>query len=267
VICTFTLEGESEMAQESLRHGLAYESIRKWIRCGNWRCGPAWPLLLVTVLVCGGALAQESGRRGPVVNVRDFGATGDGVTADGAAIEKAVDHLNALPESARPTLLFPPGRYLITGSSNFAEPATKQGVKAINHDNVTILAWGAELRVPASYCWQRTTVGGDERDHFAQGILANGRNLTLRGGVLNGNLENRPVIRGPAVAGYGGDEMGLRINAPGARIFGSVFQGWGTDCCYVTAQAEFLDCTFERGRRLGVAVVAGRDVEIQSSFA
>jgi len=39
-------------------------------------------------------------------------------------------------------------------------------VKTIQHDNVTILVSGAELRVPAQYRWERTKVGGDERDAF-----------------------------------------------------------------------------------------------------
>jgi hypothetical protein len=198
---------------------------------------------------------------GVVVNVHDFGATGDGVTEDGAAIERAVDHLNALPDAARPTLLFPPGSYIITGSSDFSEVGTTEGVKAITHANVTVLAWGAELRVPDTYRWERTTVGGDERDHFAQGLRAEGRNFTLYGGVLNGNLENREVLRGPTVAGYGGAEIGLRLQAPGARVFGTVSQGWGTDCCYVSDRAELFDCVFERGRRLGAAVVV-RDLDI-----
>ena len=51
----------------------------------------------------------------------------------------------------------------------------KQGVKAISHDNVTLEAWGAELRVPPDYRWQRTAVGGDENDRFAQGFYANER--------------------------------------------------------------------------------------------
>ncbi len=228
-------------------------------------CTPGlFTLLLTAAIGCSTVPTTQGDGREVLVNVRDFGAVGDGVTKDGGAIEKAVDYLNALPASVRPTLLFPPGTYIITGSSNLSAALTRQGIKRIQHDNVTILAWGAELRVPDDYRWQRTAVGGDEQDHFSQGFLVDGRNLTLRGGVLNGNLENRTVVRGPAVAGYGGDEMGLRINAPGARIFGTVFKGWGTDCAYVMAQAEFVDCTFERGRRLGVAVVVSEHNEVSA---
>jgi hypothetical protein len=197
----------------------------------------------------------QSAPEAPLINVRDFGAVGDGVTEDGVAIQRAVEALNALPEHMRPTLLFPPGTYVITGSDNFSEMGTREGIAEITHANVTVLAHGATLTVPDDYHWERTTVGGDERDHFAQGIFALGANFTMHGGVLDGNLQNREVRRGPRVAGYGGSEMGLRIGAPGARIHGVVLRNWGTDCCYVSAQAEFHDCTFEGGRRLGVAVV------------
>ena len=46
-------------------------------------------------------------------------------------------------------------------------------------------------------------------------------------------------------------------------MFGTVFKGWGTACTYVTARAEFFDCTFERGHRLGVALVVSEENEIE----
>ena len=95
-------------------------------------------LFLTVGVVCSAASSGENGGKDVVVNVRYFGALGDGVTKDGRAIEEAVDYLNALPQSFRPTLLFPPGTYIITGSSNFSASAMKQGVKTIEHDNVTI---------------------------------------------------------------------------------------------------------------------------------
>lgn len=53
--------------------------------------------------------AVESRRSGaPVLNVRDFGARGDGVTPDSASIQKALDAAG----SASGTVYFPPGRYL-----------------------------------------------------------------------------------------------------------------------------------------------------------
>jgi len=54
---------------------------------------------------------------GEVVNVLDFGAVGDGVTNDTAAIQAAINYVNALPQQPKkPTVYFPSGRYLITST-------------------------------------------------------------------------------------------------------------------------------------------------------
>jgi len=48
------------------------------------------------------------------VSVKDFGAVGDGVTDDTAAIQLAVDYLNTVSATSPASLVFPSGRYLIT---------------------------------------------------------------------------------------------------------------------------------------------------------
>jgi len=48
---------------------------------------------------------------GPIVNVRDFGAAGNGTTDDTAAIRSAI---SAVPEGG--TVFFPLGTYLVTGN-------------------------------------------------------------------------------------------------------------------------------------------------------
>lgn len=67
----------------------------------------------------------EAGQASPeaefVVNVRDFGAIGDGTTDDAPAINTAIAHLRALEKSIDgfpfgPKLLFPTGRYFVKSS-------------------------------------------------------------------------------------------------------------------------------------------------------
>lgn len=75
----------------------------------------------VCILLAGGTASQEVGSQiaesppaaAPVVlNVRDFGATGDGQSLDTAAIKKAVTTAAA---NGGGTVLFPPGKY-VTGT-------------------------------------------------------------------------------------------------------------------------------------------------------
>jgi hypothetical protein len=55
-------------------------------------------------------------RLNDVINVKDFGATGDGVTDDGAEIQAAIDYAYSLNTSIFRTglpVFFPPGVYVI----------------------------------------------------------------------------------------------------------------------------------------------------------
>lgn len=56
-------------------------------------------------------------RFGDVVNVKDFGATGNGSTDDRAAIQSAIDYVEAIGnEYKRPEIVFPQGTYVINSS-------------------------------------------------------------------------------------------------------------------------------------------------------
>lgn len=75
-------------------------------------------LFLVGLASCGQELAAPlppppSAPEGPRLNVRDFGARGDGVADDTAAIQAAI---NAAPNSQNSTIYFPAGVYI---SNNF----------------------------------------------------------------------------------------------------------------------------------------------------
>jgi hypothetical protein len=66
-----------------------------------------------SITATGGSAARSLAERfGDVVNVKDFGATGNGTTDDSAAIQAAVNAALAKPHSAQ-TVFFPPGRFLI----------------------------------------------------------------------------------------------------------------------------------------------------------
>jgi hypothetical protein len=196
------------------------------------------------------------------VSVKDFGATGDGVTSDQNAINLAITYINGISGTNPVSLLFPAGKYVVTGGANLATTGVLQGLDVITRDNVTVIAFGAELIVQASFFWRRTQIGGGDQDQFARGIIVDGAGFKMYGGVLNGNLRNRVINRGPSPDGYGGNEFGLRINGSGARVYDVIVKEWGTDCAHITkSDFQAVNCEFIGARRLSCAVVVTENAD------
>lgn len=55
-----------------------------------------------------------------IINVKDFGAIGDNVADDTAAIQLAVNYLNTVSATLPATLIFPSGRYRVTNEIDFS---------------------------------------------------------------------------------------------------------------------------------------------------
>ena len=62
---------------------------------------------------------------GSAVNVKDFGAVGDGVTDDTAAIQAAIDYSDSLGGTR---IIFPKGRYLVSSTLNITNDFYIQGI-------------------------------------------------------------------------------------------------------------------------------------------
>ncbi len=105
---------------------------------------PSGGLVVLKVTVAGGVITVVTplgGRNGPVpsltvtgaYNVKDFGATGDGVTDDTQAIQQA---LATLPTHGG-TLLFPKGTYLVSSTLDFTNKLSRKllGVGASRANN------------------------------------------------------------------------------------------------------------------------------------
>lgn len=72
----------------------------------------------------GTARRKISDRFADIINVKDFGATGDGITDDTAAIQSALNRAAQLPNSAYAVVIsFPRGVYLISSTLTVASPS------------------------------------------------------------------------------------------------------------------------------------------------
>lgn len=82
----------------------------------------------------GGILKAESVSSGTIVDVKGYGATGDGVTNDAAAIQAAVDVVHA---AGGGTVYYPPGNYILgTTTINTYNNITHKGIGAGHQSGV-----------------------------------------------------------------------------------------------------------------------------------
>jgi Pectate lyase superfamily protein len=106
------------------------------------------------------------------VNVRDFGAVGDGIADDTQAIQRAID---AIYSGGGGVVLFSPGTYVVT-SVNI-------------RDNITYQGYGATIKRPANQGkWTRTftTLYTGEQDSGP---------LVIKGLTFDGNSQNQGSYR------------------------------------------------------------------------
>lgn len=196
-----------------------------------------------------------------------FGAVGDGVASDGAAVARLVQAINAVPGSDLVEVECR-GRYLLRGAPvRGIAPKRMQlkgglvaGIPAIIRSNVTINAWGAEFIVPPEFGFRRLKRGGDNHDQFFVGLQFLGHNCSLRGGTFKGNLQNRTAERGPLPKGFGGNEFGLVMEGEGWLLEDVTSENWGTDCLLIAAQGISRNGRYIGGRRNCVSVVVTQDI-------
>lgn len=200
----------------------------------------------------------------------DFGARGDGIAADGAALAALIEAVNNIPGSGQVTVTCR-GSYLLRGAPprelapfvvgrSVRDRGRIEGLPPVMRDNVMIDAAGSEFIAPGDFGFRRTMRGGDQNDSFFIGWQFLGRNCTMRGGNIRGNLQNRPVERGPNASGYGGGEFGLVMEGEGWFLDGVTSENWGTDCLLITGPGRSLNSVYRGGRRNCVSVVTRKPI-------
>ncbi len=206
-------------------------------------------LLLMAASAAGG---QPSTQGGQTVSVKEprFGARGDGVTDDTAAIQRAVDWLYA---KGGGRLLFPPGTYLVT-SVNIREGITYEG-------------YGATIKRPEQLTdkigqkaakWVRTFT----TQKYKYCGQADSRPLILRGLTFDGSSQTQGPykkyeLEHAALVFLTGDK-----NCPGrltATVEDCVFKNAVADglSVYVNVNVKMTNCLAENCFRGGFVLTGG----------
>ena len=179
-----------------------------------------------------------------VVDVRTFGAKGNGVTNDTAAIQKAI---NSLPSTGG-TVVIPPGTYgvdavtMLKLKSNVTlqmSPTTILGVipNAAAHYEVLSVGGVSNVNINSGVLWgDRLTHKGTTGEHgFGVAILGSS-NVTVTGTASN-NMWGDGFYVG---------------NGP---TFGSSLKTRSTN-------VKLIDVTADNNRRQGISVTSGKDISI-----
>jgi len=123
----------------------------------------------------------------------DFGATGDGVTDDTAAIQAAFDAIAAT--SGIRTVYIPSGTYIVTGVIN------------VNKNNITVRGEGESSEIMVKSNTGDLKVGG----YGAIFLIASGSNhITIRDLLLNGNSDNNTTSTYSGITGINTDHLTVR---------------------------------------------------------
>ena len=180
---------------------------------------------------------------GTVVDVRNFGATGNGTTNDTAAIQAAI---NSLP-TAGGTVVIPAGTYAI------------DALKTIQlKNNVT-------LQMTPSTILQ---VIPNASDLYAVLNLGGVSNVKVNSGILLGDRYTHKATGGESgfgVAILGSDQVTVTGTAAN-NMWGDGFiiddgPGWGDSTKHST-NIQLVDISADNNRRQGISVISGQNISI-----
>jgi hypothetical protein len=123
---------------------------------------------------------------GDVTNVLDFGAVGDGVTDNAAAIQAAIDYTFSKPNNVNGkqvggVVYFPKGRYLIKSTLNIPVGITIQGEPSgLDSAPISLPSSGSQIVVSA------TLANGSAWNNSAAFTIADGGPFTIQDIGING---------------------------------------------------------------------------------
>lgn len=222
------------------------------------------------------------------VNIRDFGATGDGVTDDSAAINSALSSIYCAHDDERTyrTLYFPAGTYNIEGiiyipahANLVGEGAGSTIIKLISGSTYVARTADSEFQVDAAI---GTTGGTAPTNIIVQNMTfynAAGNNVLALDYTTNSqfiNCEFKADLTAPVTSGTdacvtirGSSSYPTRNVIFSGCYFKASKVGVRADNDNYTSQINFHDCEFNtlyQGLKLGTASVGPTSVRLVSSY-
>jgi parallel beta-helix repeat protein len=190
-------------------------------------------------------VGQHSTQLGNIaVNVKSFGATGDGVTDDTASIQSAIDYVST---NGKGTVIISDGTYLID-----ADYHTGKSIQMKSNVNLEMSANTILKAIP------------NNLTHYQILMILNKENIVIRGGTLIGERDEHVGITG---------EWGMGVAITGAskniRVENVVAKNFWGDGFFIAEDGEntpesivLQNCIGDNNRRQGTSVTAGKDILI-----
>ena len=196
--------------------------------------------------------------RSGVVNVKDYGAVGDGVTDDTSAIQRAVSDV-----SDNTLLIFPKGHYIVKPTSN-----NQSLIKLIGLKNITIDLNGSTIEVAAN-----------NYSHYNLLELVDCENFDITNGFLKGDKSTHDytTIASTHEFGYGvfarssssvsengvpSDTLKCCGRIHNCEIFDFIGDGIITKNGMSPGKIEIVNCEIHHCRRQGITILDSDDIVI-----
>lgn len=136
-LTNFPLSYTTTISASSLVQGQEYQIVTVGSPATNWVAIGAPSATIGTRFTKNATAATGNGtahqtrdletRFSDFINVKDFGAVGDGVTDDTAFIQSAITAFNSIRTTRPATLFFPNGKYRVTASLDFSSIGAERG--------------------------------------------------------------------------------------------------------------------------------------------
>lgn len=186
-----------------------------------------------------------------ITSVLSYGAKGDGVTDDTAAIQSAIDSSNT-------TVVIPPGTYLIEGWKTGSAPDFPLGGVSLKSNMTLVLQKGATLKIKPT-----------DKDNYCGIRLTNIENVHIYGGgKILGERDAHTGSTGQfgfGIAVIGSDNV-LIESVEASKCWGDGFYiGVGTD--YLPSRNVTLsNCLADSNRRQGCSVTGGVNIQFKGGY-